>query len=56
MDLLTVREVSKMLRVTPETVRRWLKEGQLRGVRVGAGWRIERREVLEFVKNGGDKK
>ena len=46
--LLTVDEVAGRLRVHPETVRRWLRTGQMRGVRVGGrrtGWRIRLSEV-----------
>jgi excisionase family DNA binding protein len=55
-ELLTVPEVAKALRVTPETVRRWLRSGKLRGVgpysRAG-GWRIRRSEVERFLSSAG---
>ena len=46
--LLTVEEVAARLRVHPETIRRWLRAGQMRGVRVGgrrSGWRVRVTEV-----------
>jgi excisionase family DNA binding protein len=50
--LLTVEEVAQIVRAHPETVRRWLREGQLRGVQPGSkrlGYRIRRSEVERFL-------
>jgi excisionase family DNA binding protein len=46
--VLTVKEVAERLRIHPVTVRLWLKDGRLRGVRIGGtktGWRIPASEV-----------
>lgn len=45
--VLKVPEVAKRLRVTTETVRRWLRDGELRGVRFSdrGGWRVMASEV-----------
>ena len=45
--VLKVPEVARRLRVTPETVRRWLRDGELRGVRFSdrGGWRVLSSEV-----------
>ncbi len=51
-DLLTVPELAARLRVTPETIRRWLREGKLRGHRLGGprmGWRIARSEITRLL-------
>ena len=50
--LLTAREVADRLRVHVGTVRRWLEENQLRGIRLGggAGWRIRESELERFLK------
>ena len=44
---LKVPEVAKRLRVSAETVRRWLRDGDLRGVRFSdrGGWRVMSSEV-----------
>ena len=45
---LTVPEAAKRLRVTEETVRRWLRIGKLKGKRLGgtkAGYRIPEAKV-----------
>lgn len=40
--LLKVREVADMFSVTPATVREWLNDGTLEGIKIGQGhyWRI----------------
>ncbi len=50
--MLTVREVAERLRVNAETVRRWLRAGQLRGVWLSdrAGWRIPAGELERFLR------
>ncbi len=51
--LLTVPEVAARLRVTPDTVRRWLRHGKLRGVMLGGtrtGYRIREGEIDALVK------
>ena len=53
--LLTVPEVAERMRVTAETVRRWLREKRLRGVRVGGtktGWRIPESEMRRLLSGG----
>ncbi len=49
--MLTVPEVADRLGVTHETVRRWLRSGQLQGFRVSkkAGWRIPHRSVNKMI-------
>jgi excisionase family DNA binding protein len=60
--LLTVREVAERLRSSPETVRRWLRQGKLRGFRLGGtklGYRVTESELDQIpvptqrVENGG---
>lgn len=39
-EFYTVGEVAQMLGVTPYTVREWLKNGTLDGVKMGRLWRV----------------
>jgi len=51
--LLTVEEAAKLLRVDETTVRRWLRQERLKGVRVGKAWRLQAgaiRDLLEQPK------
>jgi excisionase family DNA binding protein len=53
--VLTVPEVAEQLRVTEETVRRWLRSGRIRGISLGskrAGWRIPESEVRRLLSGG----
>ncbi len=49
--LLTVEQVAERLQVNPETVRRWLRRGELEGVDLGhkAGYRISEQALSEFL-------
>jgi excisionase family DNA binding protein len=47
----TVEEIVGKLQVHEQTVRRWLREGELHGVLLGrkAGWRIRSSEIDRFI-------
>lgn len=51
-EYLLVEEFAKLARLHPETVRKWLRLGILRGRKVSRGWRIPSVE-LERVFEGG---
>ncbi len=50
--LLTVPEVAERLRMSEWTLRRWLREGRLKGVRLPGklGWRVRESEAEAFLK------
>ena len=51
-QLLTVQDVAARLKITPETVRRWLRTGKLRGALPGGdkmGYRIAEGEVARLL-------
>lgn len=57
-ELLTPEEVAEWLRVTPDTIYRWLREGELPAIKLGRLYRIPKAEVLALVRRhgpGGDK-
>lgn len=50
---LTVPEFAERVRAAPETVRRWLRQGKLRGVRPGGtklGYRIRESEIHRVME------
>lgn len=49
--LLKVSDVARMFDVEPATVRVWLKEGDLRGIKIGKGhyWRIPKSAARELA-------
>lgn len=59
-EYLNVNEVATRFRVSPRTVRRWLRQGLVRGIKLGAqdargrtGWRIPLSEVERIEATGG---
>jgi excisionase family DNA binding protein len=51
-ELLTAREVAARLKVHVETVKTWLRSGQMRGYPLGdrSGWRVRASEVDAFLE------
>lgn len=51
-SLLTVEDVADQLKVHPETVRRWLREGRLEGYRISrrGGWRVKPESVVKMLE------
>lgn len=54
--LLTVQEVAQRLNLTYETVRRYVHDGRLKGVKFGnrGGWRIRERDLEAFLEANND--
>lgn len=50
--LLRPEEVAELLQVSRRTVVRWLKEGRLKGVRVGRLWRVRPEDLEKFFHEG----
>lgn len=48
MKLLTVPEAARRLARNPELVRRWLREGRLRGQKFGRDWLVSERDLDRF--------
>ncbi len=53
----TVEQVAEIIQVHPETVRRWLREGRLKGFALGgkSGWRIRERDIDAFIEDAEGK-
>ena len=51
-QLYTPEEVAQICQLHAETVRRRLRDGRLKGVRVGRSWRIRQEELDQFVEHG----
>ncbi len=50
--LLSVPEIAEAMKVNHETVRRWLRTGELKGIQLGskAGWRIRESDFQAFLR------
>ena len=46
----TIQETAAALRVTPQTIRAWIKQGKLKGQRIGRPLLITESNLKEFLK------
>lgn len=53
-ELLTIKMTANYLGVNVETVRRWIREGKLGGIKIGAVYRVKKQALLEFVAEGNN--
>jgi len=55
-DILTVEQVAQELQVNVKTVYQWIRDKRLKATNIGterkANWRIERRDLEEFLAQG----
>ena len=51
MKFYTVYDLVVMFDVHPETIRRMLKSGELKGFKMGKGWRITEEEVERYIES-----
>ncbi len=49
-NLLSVRQIAYMLKVHPLTIRRYIKEGRLKAIKVGGNVRIKETDLQAFHK------
>jgi DNA binding domain, excisionase family len=49
-EVITLAQLAKFLQVSELTVRRALYSGQLKGFKIGRDWRIEKEEVIKWIK------
>jgi excisionase family DNA binding protein len=46
----TIPEIAKTLKVTPQTIRAWIKQGRLKGIRIGRPILITENNLKEFLQ------
>lgn len=49
-ELLTPKEVAKILKVPKKTVYTWLQQGKLKGYKAGDLWRVPKGAIKEFLE------
>lgn len=54
-EMLTPEEVARKLKVSRRTIYLWLRQGRLKGVKVGDLWRIPESALREFIEEGTGK-
>jgi len=55
-ELFTVREVAKIFKCDPRTVRQYIKEGLLKAIKLKGEYRIKEEHLEAFLNNKGRKK
>ena len=45
----TIQETAQALRVTPQTIRAWIKQGKIKSQRIGKPILITERNIKEFL-------
>lgn len=51
-QIYSAEEIASFLKVSVYTVVRRLKEGDLRGKKVGASWRVLGEDLLDYIRGG----
>ena len=50
-EFLTVAEVSNSLKIHWQTTLRYIKSKRLKAIRIGKGYRVEKSDFKNFIKN-----
>ncbi len=49
-QLLTPAQIAEALQLTESTITRWLRNGRLRGFKVGKDWRVSKADLDAFLE------
>lgn len=51
-QLFTTDEAAELLKVHPETVRNWIRRGELVAIKIGRQWRVKRADLERIAQRG----
>lgn len=51
-EMYTPEELANLLKISRRTVYLWLREGRIKGIKVGDLWRIPKESLEEFLGEG----
>ena len=54
-EILTIEDAAKFLKLSPATVRQFLKNGVIPGRQVGRKWRTTKRGLLNYIDGLGSR-
>ena len=54
-EMLTVSDVAKKLSLKKETIRKYLRKGELKGAKFGTKWRIKEEDLEKFIEDNMNK-
>lgn len=49
----STKDIAEHLGITMETVRKWIKSGEIPCIRIGKLWKFKKSEVDTWLKSGG---
>jgi excisionase family DNA binding protein len=49
-DILDAEEVAKLLKLNPQTVKRYANQGVIQGFRTGKKWRFRRQAIEDYIR------
>jgi excisionase family DNA binding protein len=52
----TVEQIAGMLDIHPKTIQRYIREGKLRAVKIGKGWRVTGHDLSTFTESADMRK
>ncbi|WP_193179796.1 helix-turn-helix domain-containing protein [Nisaea sediminum] len=53
--LLTIHEVSDLLKMKESTVRNWIRDGELRAIKMGRDWRVAEKDLESYLNAHANK-
>ena len=56
METYTLEEVSNILKITRRTIYNYIKNGDLKAVKIGKYWRVSEANLQDFIENGTKKR
>jgi excisionase family DNA binding protein len=56
MEIYTPEQAAKILQVNVQTLRKWLRKGELTGANTSAGWRLTPADIEAFLERQRERK
>jgi len=50
MNIYTTEEIAEIMKVSEDTVRRWLRKGKLQGFKTDRVWRVSEKQLNEMIE------
>ena len=50
--MLSIKDVAKTLSISENTVRRWIAEGKIKGLKFGRQWRFRPSDMAQWLEHG----
>ena len=51
LQLYDVKELAEMTKINPQTIRRFLKEGQIKGKKIAGKWYVSEGSLIKYFEN-----